>query len=69
MSFDVAKEDLTSRAGPAFVARLIRFLDLGDLLRRKVRVKRRRRGCSDERNLLALILSFCGGGHLGDSTT
>ena len=67
VSFDVAKEDLTGRAGLAFVARLIRFLDLGDLLRRKVRVKRRRRGCSDEQNLLALILSFCGGGgHLGD---
>ena len=67
VSFDVAREDLTGRAGPAFVARLIRFLDPGDLLRRKVRVKRRRRGCSDEQNLLALILSFRGGGgHLGD---
>ena len=44
VSFDVAREDLTGRAGPAFVARLIRFLDPGDLLRRKVRVKRRRLG-------------------------
>ena len=37
---DVAKADLTGRAGLAFVAPLIRFLDLGALLRRKVRVWR-----------------------------
>ena len=30
------------------------------------RVKRRQRGGSDRRNLLALILSCCGGGHLSD---
>ena len=65
-----AKDSLTSFADLTFLARLARFVDLGPVLRSRVRVKQRRRGCSDDEMLLALVLALCtGGGHLSSVDT
>ncbi len=67
IDFAVTDEKLTGTAGLALVATLASWIDLPCQLARRVRVKRRRRGCRDEEMLLSLIYSFCpGGGHLSD---
>ncbi len=65
LAYGVCDDDLTGLAGLGVVARLARFLGLPEKLAASVRLKRRRRGCSDVQMLLALIYSACaGGGHL-----
>lgn len=67
LRFGVAKEELTSLAGLALAASLVKYLGLAEALARRVRIKQRRRGCRDEQMLLALIYSQCaGGGHLSE---
>ena len=49
------------------MARLVKYLGVAEALMQFVQVKRRRRGCRDERMLLSLIFSFsAGGGHLSE---
>lgn len=67
IDFSVTDEQLTGSAGLALVATLASWLDLPCQLARRVRLKRRQRGCSDDQMLLSLIDSLCaGGGHLSD---
>ena len=61
IGFSVSDEQLTGSAGLALVASLASWLDLPCQLARRVRLKRRRRGCADEQMLLSLIYSFCAG--------
>ena len=64
LRFDFTSEQLTGNAGLAFLAR---FVSLPAVLSKRVRLKRRQRGCRDDQNLLTLLYSFCaGGGHLSD---
>ncbi|MFC7662027.1 hypothetical protein ACFQWF_02890 [Methylorubrum suomiense] len=61
---------LTGMAGCLFVARLANQLKLPDLLRNKIHLKKRNRGCDDKDSLLGLIHSFCAGnGKLSDMDT
>ncbi len=56
LAYGVCDDDLTGLAGLGVVARLARFLGLPEKLAAAVRLKRRRRGCSDAQMLLALNL-------------
>ncbi len=61
LAYEVCDDDLTGLAGLGVVARLARFRGLPEKLAASVRLKRRRRGCSDVQMLLALIYSAGGG--------
>ena len=58
---DFTDERLTGNAGLVFIGQLAKQLRLPELLSDTIKVKQRRRGCSDSEMLLSLIYSLCTG--------
>ena len=61
LRFGVTEERLTGHGGLSMLARMVQYMGLAEMLAKRVRVKRRRRGCRDEQMLMALIYAFCTG--------
>ena len=70
IDIDFTDAKLTGMAGSLFVARLANQLNLTDLLKEQIHLKKRNRGCDDKDSLLGLIHNFCAGnGKLSDMDT
>ena len=61
IDIDFTDAKITGMAGSLFIARLANQLKLPDLLKEKIHLKKRDRGCDDKDSLLGLIHSFCAG--------
>jgi len=60
--FDSTPVGFTDRGGLSIIGRLAHFLRLPQRLARKLRIKVRKRGCTDLQMILSLVYSMCSGG-------